>query len=143
MKLLRVNVGDDGETFFDHTDWPLEPGDMAPPSPAGYVVTPKFATDGIRIMHTPAGYVDQWHPVPQRMFVILLSGCLRLETTDGDHRIIETGGMFLNEDDRGKGHRMMEVDGGAYDMALIHMSKTESVRDASQSELFHKPRRRL
>jgi len=122
MDIFRVNVSNDGETFFDETDWPLAPGDMAPPSPVEYVATPMVAADGVRIVHTPAGYIDEWHPVPQRMFVILLSGRLRLETTDGDHRLIKTGDMFLNEDDRGRGHPMMEVDGKAYAMALIHLS---------------------
>lgn len=123
MNVLTVLMDDGGGTYFGETELPMEAADFAPPSPAGYWVSPKLGTDTVCIMRTPAGYVDVWHPVPQRMFVVLLSGRLKLETTDGDHRIIETGGMFINEDNEGRGHRMTEIDGGAYDMALIHLTE--------------------
>ncbi len=123
MNVLTVFLDDNGGTYFGETDLPLEAADFAPPSPPGYWVSPKLNSVAVRLMRTLAGYVDTWHPVPQRMFVILLSGRLKLETTDGDHRIIETGGMFINEDNRGRGHRMMEVDNGPYDMALIHLQE--------------------
>ena len=122
MKILTVCMDADGGSFFGETELPMEAADFSPPSPPGYRVSPKLGTDAVCIMRTPADYVDAWHPVPQRMFVILLSGRLRLETTDGDHRIIDTGGMFINEDDSGTGHRIMEADGGPYDMAMIHLS---------------------
>ncbi len=99
--VLTVLMDEEGGTFFGETELPLEVADFAPPSPPGYWVSPKLASDAVCVMRTPAGYVDTWHPVPQRVLVVLLSGRLRLETTDGDHRMIETGGMFINEDTEG------------------------------------------
>ncbi len=122
MKVLTVCMGDQGGTFFGETDLPQEEMDFAPPSPGGYSVSPLMKAEGVRILHTPAGYIDEWHPVPQRMFVIVLSGRVNLETSDGDSRIIETGGMFINNDVSGRGHRITEMDGKAYDMALVQLS---------------------
>lgn len=130
MEILTVLMTDDGGTCFGGTDLPLEQIDFAPPSPTGYEVSLALPADGIRIMRTPADYHDEFHHCPQRMFVILLSGRLRLETSDGDHRVIETGGMFINEDIVGQGHRMMEIDGGEYELALIGLSMTPRVQNS-------------
>ena len=98
MKLPRIYTDENGETHFDEIEWPLEVIDFVPPSPAGYSVTPAMGATDVRIMRTPAGYVDVFHVVPHRMLVLLLTGEFKLETSDGDFRIIKAGMQFLNDD---------------------------------------------
>ena len=115
----------EGETYIDDVEWPLKVREFAPPSPAGYLVTDPMQAKEVCVMRTPANYVDAWHPVPNRVLVTLLSGRLRLETSNGDAHIIETGQQVLYEDDWGKGHRMNEIDGREYNIALVFLAALE------------------
>ena len=121
MKLLRVSTSESGESYFGEVEWPLRQTDFAPPSPPGYSVTEAMPAQSVRVLRTPANYVDDWHPVPGRVLVALLSGRARVETSDGDTRFIERGQLVLFEDDWGKGHRINEVDGLAYDISLTFL----------------------
>ena len=55
---------------------------------------------GIR---TP-GVVQDWHPAPQRQFVIILSGHLEIGFEDGSKKVFGPGDARLVEDITGKGH---------------------------------------
>ena len=122
MEVATVCLDEKGGTRFRATKFKLEPADFTPPSPAGYWASRVLDAKGVTIMRTPAGYVDEWHPAPYQVLTILLTGTLRVDTSDGDHRIIKAGELFINKDITGRGHRLTEVNGEAYDMALIQLS---------------------
>ena len=122
MRIPTVSVAEDGGTYFRDTNLPLEAADFTPPSPAGYWITPTLGSKGVTIMRTPAGYIDEWHPAPYHVLTAVMSGSLRVETSDGDHRVVDAGGIFINEDLEGEGHRLIEVNGEAYDILLIQLS---------------------
>ena len=104
MELLHVYVDDEGDSHFGDIDLPLFEGDLTPPSPSGYTITEPLEASSVTFMRTPAGYRDEWHPVPEPLLAILLSGRLRMETSDGDARIIEPGQVLFHEDTWGNGH---------------------------------------
>ena len=122
MRVPTVSLDEDGGTYFRDTELPFEAADFTPPSPDGYWITPTLGAKGISIMRTPAGYIDEWHPAPYHALTALMSGRLRVETSDGDHRIVEAGEIFINKDVKGRGHRLTEVNGEAYDILLVQLS---------------------
>ena len=50
------------------------------------------------------GILQDWHPAPQRQFVIILSGQLEIGFEDGSTKVFGPGDARLVEDTRGKGH---------------------------------------
>jgi hypothetical protein len=63
-----------------------------------------FDTTQIRFGIRPPGVVQDWHPAPQRQFVIILSGHLQIGFEDGSTEVFGPGDARLVEDTWGKGH---------------------------------------
>jgi len=66
-------------------------------------------TDGIDVTQIrygsrPPGVMQDWHPAPQRQFVIILSGQLEIGFEDGSKKTFGPGDARLVEDTTGKGH---------------------------------------
>jgi hypothetical protein len=73
------------------------------------LATAKSWTDGldvtkIRFGSRAAGELQDWHPAPQRQFVIILSGSLEIGFEDGSKKVFGPGDARLVEDTTGKGH---------------------------------------
>ena len=58
----------------------------------------------IRFGSRPPGVLQDWHPAPQRQFVVILSGQLEIGFEDGSKKIFGPGDARLVEDTTGKGH---------------------------------------
>jgi hypothetical protein len=58
----------------------------------------------IRFSARAPGVLQDWHPAPQRQFVIILSGSLEIGFEDGSKKVFGTGDARLVEDTTGKGH---------------------------------------
>lgn len=58
----------------------------------------------IRYGSRPPGVMQDWHPAPQRQFVIILSGQLEIGFEDGSKKVFGPGDARLVEDTTGKGH---------------------------------------
>jgi quercetin dioxygenase-like cupin family protein len=76
--------------------------------PIDLASTPAW-TDGldttqIRFGVRPPGVLQDWHPAPQRQFVIILSGQLEIGFEDGSKEVFGPGDARLVEDTTGKGH---------------------------------------
>ena len=70
--------------------------------------TPSW-TEGIDVTQVrfglrKAGVLQDWHPAPQRQFVVILSGQLEIGFEDGSKKIFGPGDARLVEDISGKGH---------------------------------------
>ena len=50
------------------------------------------------------GVVQDWHPAPQRQFVVILSGQLEISFEDGSKKVFGPGDAWLVEDTTGVGH---------------------------------------
>ena len=57
------------------------------------------------------GVTQDWHPAPQRQFVIILSGQLEIGFEDGSKKVFGAGDARLVEDTTGKGHTTTAVGG--------------------------------
>lgn len=119
MKIIRIDSDLHGGSHFSDHEWKLEMGSFTPPSPSGYLTTPQMLTDGVLMMHHPAGYKDDWHTAPAPVLGTVLLGKVCIQTSDMETRILSTGDQFLACDLCGKGHRMSEVNDGPYDFALV------------------------
>jgi hypothetical protein len=65
------------------------------------------------------GWVGDWHPAPQRVLAIYLSGELEIEASDGEVRPLFRGTILLAEDTTGKGHRNRVTSTAELEMVFI------------------------
>ena len=63
----------------------------------------------IRFGSRPVGVMQDWHPAPQRQFVIIVSGQLEIGFEDGSKKVFGPGDARLVEDTTGKGHTTVAV----------------------------------
>jgi uncharacterized cupin superfamily protein len=89
----RMYTGSDGKATWEEIDL-----DKTPDWLAGIDVTK------IRFGARPPGELQDWHPAPQRQFVIILSGQLQIGFEDGSTKVFGPGDARLVEDTTGKGH---------------------------------------
>ena len=123
MHIATVALDTNGNSYFCETSVALEAIDFSPPSPGGYAVSGLIDCASVRLLSTPAGYVDDWHPVPYRMLVFLLSGEICLETSDADRQTFKPGDIFICEDTAPPGHRIHAVDDNSYRIAVVQLSE--------------------
>ena len=72
--------------------------------------------DGFEATHVRFGIrlpdvVQDWHPAPQRQFVIVLSGRLQITYPDGSRKVFGPGDARLMDNITGRGHQTMAVGG--------------------------------
>ena len=65
----------------------------------------RLPATGIIFRETSPDYDLDWHPAPQRQYVINLDAAgIEITASDGEKRIIGAGEVLLVEDTTGKGH---------------------------------------
>ena len=75
------------------------------------LVTEEIPLTGFQFVLAPATLDYDWHTAPQRQAVIVLTGGLETETTDGSLARVESGAFLFGEDTTGRGHRTRAVEG--------------------------------
>ncbi|HVF09974.1 MAG TPA: cupin domain-containing protein [Abditibacteriaceae bacterium] len=99
MQITRLYTGEDGESRFEDVEIALEDagaiGRLSAPIPA----------TGVIFRETGPDYDYDWHPAPQRQYIIMLEGELEVEAGDGTKRHFSAGDVLLVEDTTGRGHR--------------------------------------
>lgn len=68
----------------------------------------------------PAGLEQDWHPASRRQFVVVLSGTVEVEASDGQKRQFGPGQMFLADDSASSGHRTRTL-GGPARVLFVHL----------------------
>ena len=63
----------------------------------------------IRFSSREPGVMQDWHPAPQRQFVVILSGQLEIGFEDGTTKVFGPGDARLVEDITGKGHTTVAI----------------------------------
>ncbi len=103
FRYARIYTGPDGETHFSDHELPFKLVDFAPPAPP-ISVTESLAVNGMAVISSPGGWEGDWHPTPRRQLIVVLTGELEVEVSDGEVRRFGPGVAILVEDTGGKGH---------------------------------------
>jgi hypothetical protein len=96
IKVTRIYTGADGQTHAQELDVTLKPGSSE--------LSEMIKVTGLQFRRTPPNYFVDWHPAPQRQYVITLSGRGEVELTGGKKIALTPGHILLAEDVTGKGH---------------------------------------
>lgn len=105
MKITRLYSDENGESHFEDMDIPLKSGGKIGSLSDILPVT------GMMLRENPGDYIYDWHPTPQKQYIIMLEGMLVVEVSDGEQRTFSPGEILLVEDIDGKGHKSWVPDG--------------------------------
>ena len=105
MRVTRIYTGADGETHFADVPVPLRD--------AGRIgrLSERMPAKAVVFRETPPDYDYDWHPAPERQYIVLLDGEIEITVGDGETRRFGGGEVLLVEDTHGRGHRTRAVDG--------------------------------
>jgi hypothetical protein len=119
VKILRLFADDAGESHFEDVDIAFEEVDdyFENTPPVLFSSFESAARYGFE--RVPPGWVGDWHPAPQRILAIYLSGEGEIQASDGELRPIGPGTMLLAEDTTGKGHRNRITSSSEVEMVLV------------------------
>ncbi len=119
MKIRRLWTDDAGESHFEDVELAFEEVDdfFENTPPVLFSAFESAAEYGFE--RVPPGWEGDWHPAPQRILAIYLSGELEIEASDGETRSIGPGTVLLAEDTTGKGHRNRVTSSSELEMALV------------------------
>jgi hypothetical protein len=99
FQICRIYSDASGDTHFDDVTIPLK--DM------GIVgsLSDGIAVKSILFREVEPSYDWDFHPAPQRQYIVLLDGEIEIETSLHEKRIFKGGDILLVEDISGKGHK--------------------------------------
>jgi hypothetical protein len=98
IAVTRIFTGPDGQTHSEEIVVKVLPGGTSGELSEMLKVT------GLQFRRTPPNYFVDWHPAPQRQYVITLSGRGEIELVGGKKIPLGPGHILLAEDVTGKGH---------------------------------------
>lgn len=101
--VTRIYSDTRGDSHFEDVTIPLKDAGMV-----GRLSDPVSARSVIFREVVPS-YDWDFHPAPQRQYIVLLDGEIEIETSLGDKRNFRGGQILLVEDTTGKGHRTRNV----------------------------------
>ncbi|MDD1678826.1 MAG: cupin domain-containing protein [Methanomicrobiales archaeon] len=108
LEYHRIYPGTDGESHFGTVKVEETLVNAAPPAPPLYLSVDKPASKYLFYSFQP-GWTGDLHPSPARQFLVLLSGEVEVETSDGGVQQFGPGDIILLEDTWGKGHRSKNI----------------------------------
>ena len=109
MGIYRLYTGSDGQSHVEDLEL------------SGELTSPHGVTS-FKFMTWPAGHFIDWHPAPQRQYVISLSGELEIGLGDGTLRRFGPGDARLVEDTTGQGHTTRVVSDGPTLTAVVPLA---------------------
>ncbi len=105
MQIIRIYADESGESHFAELAFPLhDHGEIGR-------LSERIAATGVIIRETPPTYDFDWHNAPQRQIVVLLTGSIEIEASDGAKRQMHAGDLLFAEDTTGRGHRTRTLGG--------------------------------
>jgi hypothetical protein len=109
--ITRIVANADGESRFDDVELEMTAAIVADGVPPMHMSGPLPVTAAF-FVEQPAGATD-WraHVAPRRQLVLVISGRVAVETTDGVRREFGPGEFVLAEDTTGRGHLTIPLTG--------------------------------
>ena len=80
-----------------------------------------YVSPAVQFVELPAGMDQDWHNAPARQLVVVLSGEVEVETSDGATRRWRAGECFVPADVSGRGHRTRSI-GGAVRVLFVPLA---------------------
>ena len=115
--VTHIFTGADGQTRTEQLDLPMTPS--ATPRDRGTLdAALAFPAKQVQIVRTSPDYVDNFHTVGTRRYVIMLSGHREYEVAGGRKFPMGPGGVMLVEDLTGTGHLTRGVGEDAVSMIV-------------------------
>jgi quercetin dioxygenase-like cupin family protein len=112
MKITRFHATEDGGSRFMDITIPIE-HDRKDAEGNILKLSNGYVSPSVLFAELPDGMVQDWHNAPARQIVVVLSGELEVETTEGQTRRWRAGEVFLADDVTGKGHKTRTLGGPA------------------------------
>lgn len=105
MKVTRLYTGMDNEAHFETVDYELfDNGEIGR-------LSNKVKVKDLIFRETDGNYNYDFHPAPQKQFIVLLDGEIEIENGLGEKRRFRSGDVLLVEDTSGRGHKTKSIDG--------------------------------
>jgi hypothetical protein len=98
IKVTRIYTGPDGKTKAEEYEVPLKGQGR------GTELSATVGVKSLQFRRTNQDYYIDWHPAPQRQFVVTLSGESEIELEGGKKIRLGPGHILLAEDTTGQGH---------------------------------------
>ena len=124
--IIRLWADDDGESHFEDVELTFEEvDDFFENTPPVLMSSFDSAIEyGFEVV--PPGWQGDWHPAPQRVLAIYLSGKGEIEASDGEVRPIGPGTILLAEDTVGRGHRNLVTGSSEVSIVLVMLPDIQS-----------------
>jgi hypothetical protein len=103
MQNICLYVDEKGASHFKEIEFELEAAEFAPPAPP-LNVSATVPANQIVFVSAPVGWHGDWHPSPARQYLVMLSGVLEMQASDGETRRFVKGNVLLATDTSGTGH---------------------------------------
>jgi quercetin dioxygenase-like cupin family protein len=119
MKIVRFAAAADGGSQFVEIDMPV---DNASADAWGHTShrSAVLPAQSAMVTEMPEGLHQDWHPASRRQLLVVLSGTLEIETSDGEKRRCSSGEVLLADDVGSRGHRSRTI-GGPARMLFVHL----------------------
>jgi quercetin dioxygenase-like cupin family protein len=119
MKIVRFAAAPDGGSQFVEIDFPV---DNASTDAWGHTArrSAVLPAESTMVTEMPEDLYQDWHPASRRQLLIVLSGTLEVETSDGKKHRCSSGEVFLADDVGSRGHRTRTI-GGPARVLFVHL----------------------
>jgi quercetin dioxygenase-like cupin family protein len=104
LNVIRTYTDDQGRSGFDSYSISQTLQQFAPPADPVFV-SARGAATGYVVIYMPPGWVGKPHPSPHRQILFCLSGGMRITSSTGEIRTLNTGDAWLMGDTTGEGHK--------------------------------------
>jgi hypothetical protein len=124
MKIVRFASASDGGSQFVEVDIPIDnvSTDAFGNTVRRSAILPAQSTI---VTEMPEGLYQDWHPA-WRQLLVVLSGTLEVETSDGKKHRCGSGEVFLADDVGSRGHRTRTI-GGPARVFFVHLPPEANV----------------
>lgn len=119
MRYTHLYVDTNGDSRFEDARLPMDE-DASGPGVAELVSGDQLV-GALRFLRLPPGWFQEQRPAHNRRWLLVLSGVMDVEASDGEVRRFGPGSVLLVEDTHGLGHRGRVV-GGPAEIAIAPLA---------------------
>ena len=111
MRVFRLYTKANGDSALDLHEIPMTGGERP--------LSETFKAESVFFRDTPEGHVQTYHNAPRRQLIVLTTGIMEIETSDGERTVCQPGDLVFAEDFTGKGHITRSLRGTRGFMHLV------------------------